>query len=118
MYEILVESSASLSLLVGYLCLRVSSCSCKCLLGLQSLMMMMIRQISLLEPGERCHPYSGFVETGHTQGISQHQDAVNPTHAPEQLSNKLSEINPLLRDEVESQFTTVPAMKNITKDDK
>ena len=71
----------------------------------------------LLEPREGCHPYSGLVETGHTQRISQHHDAVNPTDAPEQLSNKLSEINPLLRDEVESQFTTVPAMKNITKDE-
>ena len=69
----------------------------------------------LLEPGEGCHPYSGFVETGHTQRISQHQDAVNPTDTPEQLSNKLSEINPFLRDEVESQFTTVPAVNNVTK---
>ena len=69
----------------------------------------------LLEPGERCHPYSGFVEPSHIQRISQYHGAVKPTNAPEQLSNKLSEINPLLRDEVESQFTTVPAMKNVTK---
>ena len=68
----------------------------------------------LLEPREGCHPYSGFVETGHTTDQPTSGRSKN-RHTPEQLSNKLSEINPLLRDEVESQFTTVPAMKNVTK---